>query len=74
MPKVSGTTEDLRKHLFDELDALKLGKISIHRATATYKIAAQILNAARLDLEHYKLVKMLEAKETPVVAVALTGY
>lgn len=73
MAKNNGTTETLRGYLFNELEALKDGKISIQRATASYKIAAQILNAARLDLEHYKLVKMLESKESPVVPIALIG-
>lgn len=75
MTRTTGTTETLRAHLFSELESLKSGKISIQRATASYKIAGQILNAARLDLEHYKLIKTLEGKNdlSPVSAVSLIG-
>lgn len=75
MDKTEGTTETLRTLLFGELELLKAGKITVQKATVTYKIASQILSAAKLDLEHYKLVKMLEGKveDYPITPVALIG-
>ena len=72
MSKINGTTEGLRDYLFGELEALKEGKITINHAIAASKLATQILNAARLDLEHYRLVKAIgETKGYPISSVKL---
>lgn len=76
MSKITQSTQGLREFLFQELDALKTGKINIQRANAAAKMSSQILNSARLELEHYKLSKAKNGEENnenynPVKAIEL---
>jgi len=76
MTNVKQTTQGLREFLFQELDALKNGKINIQRANAASKMSSQILNSARLELEHFKLSKASNGNsdvisDTPVKAIEL---
>ena len=45
------STQDLREVLFDEIDQLRSGKSNPQRATALSKIATNIINTARLDID-----------------------
>lgn len=76
MTKIIQTTQGLREFLFEELSSLKSGKISIQRANAASKVSSQILNSARLELEHYKLTKSKSGDnnsimDSPIKAIEL---
>lgn len=45
------STQDLREVLFKEIDDLRSGQATAKRATALSKIATNIINTARLDLD-----------------------
>lgn len=45
------SSEGLRNTLFEELDMLRAGQSTPLRANAVGKLAAQVIEAARLDLE-----------------------
>lgn len=45
------TTKGLCNVLFDELDLLRNGKSNPHRAAAVAKLAVQIINTKRLEIE-----------------------
>lgn len=51
---IEKTTSGLRAFLFDEIEKLSSGKITPQQAGASSKLAAQILNSARIDIEHHK--------------------
>ena len=48
------STKGLRDALFDEMDALRNGKSNPHVASAQAKLAVQIINSVRLDIEYQK--------------------
>ena len=54
--KVVRTSLGLRNALFDELDALRDGKSNPQRASAMSKLAVQIINSVRMDIEFQKHV------------------
>lgn len=45
------TLEDLREVLWKELDDLREGKTTIRRSNAVAKLAQQILDSARLEIQ-----------------------
>lgn len=51
----------LRQRLFETMDALRRGDIEYQDATATAKLAAQIIASERLEVEIFQM-KMLDAK------------
>ncbi len=48
------TTAGLRSALFDELDGLRKGTVNATRANAVAKLAATVVETARLDLDMAK--------------------
>jgi len=51
-PVIIRTSEGLRDALFDELDLLRQDKSNSHRAMAVAKLATQIINSVRLEIEY----------------------
>lgn len=51
------TTKGLRDALFDELDSLSSGKSTPHIASAKAKLAVQIINTTRLEIEFHKFIQ-----------------
>lgn len=51
------TTRALRDMLFDEMYALKDGRGNVQRALAMSKIAGQIVNIARTEIQFAKMAK-----------------
>lgn len=49
--KTIRTSSGLRDALFDELDLLRNGKSDSGRASAVSKLAVQIINSARMEVE-----------------------
>ena len=45
------TSEGLCEALFEEFDLLRAGKIDHHRAAAVAKLAVQIINTKRLEID-----------------------
>lgn len=66
------TTNGLRAVLFDELEALRNGKSTPHRAVAVAQLAAQIVRSARLDIEFQQHVKHTLGDNAPVQLPTLT--
>lgn len=60
------STKGLRDALFDEMDSLRDGKTTPHIASAMSKLAVQIINSVRLEIEYQKHVA-----STPGVEQAL---
>lgn len=52
--KTVRSTKGLRDALFDEMDALREGKSTPHIAGAMSKLAVQIINSVRLEIEYQK--------------------
>lgn len=52
--KASRTSLGLRDTLFDEIDMLRDGTSTPQRATAISKIATQIVQTVRLEIEHQR--------------------
>lgn len=54
--KTVRSTKGLRDALFDEMDALREGKTTPHISSAMAKLAVQIINSVRLEIEYQKHV------------------
>lgn len=54
--KIKRTTGGLRDALFDEMDALTAGKSNAQKASAKAKLAVQIINTTKLEMEYQKYV------------------
>lgn len=50
-PPVARTSAGLREALFDELDGLRSGRTTPNKANATAKLADQIINTVRMELD-----------------------
>lgn len=50
--KIIRTSIGLRDALFDEFDALKAGTSTPQRASAMAKLAVQIINSVKIEIEH----------------------
>lgn len=57
MSKTERTSEGLCEALFEEFDLLRQGKTDPHRASAIAKLAVQIINTKRLEIEAGSLSK-----------------
>lgn len=69
-PKASGgvvrTSGGLRDALFDEIDGLRNGTRKVGEAIAVAKLAAQIINAVRVEIEFYRVTEnQREPAEAP---------
>lgn len=51
------TARGLRDALFDEIDAIRKGTGDPQRALAVSKVAGQIINIAKAEMEFHKLAK-----------------
>jgi len=61
--KVGRSVWSLREYLFDEIEQLQDGKSSPQRAQAVAKLAAQIIESAKVEVHHGKaLSKAIEEK------------
>lgn len=60
---ISRTADGLRDALFDEIDLLRAGKTTTVHARALANLVRQILDFARLELQHKKA---LEAAKSPL--------
>lgn len=64
---VTRTSEGLRDALFEELDMLRKGDSNPQRASAVSKLASQVIDAARLDLDFIRFAKSSgKAKPAPL--------
>lgn len=57
--KIIRTSLGLRDALFDELDALREGKTNPNRANAMAKLAVQIINSVKIEIDHQRHVLSL---------------
>lgn len=63
------TVSDLRRVLWKELEELTNGRSTIHRSNAVAKLAAQILDSVRLEVQN-KWTNLVQLKSTiPVLDV-----
>lgn len=53
---MSKTVEDLRAALFETLDAVKAGTMDVDRARAVSEVAGQIIQTAKVEIEHLKVI------------------
>jgi hypothetical protein len=51
---MSNDVDALRTHLFDTLQSLKDGKVSIEKAKAISDVAQTIINTAKVEVEYAK--------------------
>jgi hypothetical protein len=56
MPSVSRSSQGLRDLMFDELDAIRNGRSNPNRLIAVSKIACQIINSVKMEIEYQKHV------------------
>ncbi len=63
MRKIVRTAAGLRDALFDELDCLRSGDTSAAQAQATSKLACQIVNCVKAEIEFNTHVRGLPAGE-----------
>ena len=64
LPKTVRSTKGLRDALFDEMDALREGKTTPHISSAMSKLAVQIINSVRLEIEYQKHVASTPEHDT----------
>ncbi|MDE2104144.1 MAG: hypothetical protein KGL39_43305 [Patescibacteria group bacterium] len=57
------TSAGLRNALFDELDSIRNGTSNTARANAVAKLAGQLVETVRMELEVHKHMTKLPAKE-----------
>lgn len=55
--KTVRTSLGLRDVLFEEIDALRTGESNPARASAVSKLAVQIVNSTKLELDYQRLIK-----------------
>jgi len=70
VPAPTSTTrssEGLRDTLFEEMDMLRAGHSTPLRASAVSKIAAQVIEAARLDLDFMRATSASKRASIPKV-------
>lgn len=63
--KSTRTSAGLRDILFDELDALKSGESNPQRAQAIAKLACQVINSVKMEIEFHSHVASHPA-DTPI--------
>lgn len=63
MKKIVRTAAGLRDALFDELDRLREGDTNAAQAQATSKLACQIINCVKAEIEFNAHVRALPAGE-----------
>lgn len=61
------STAGLRETLFQELDDLRNGNSTPSRAGAAAKLAVQIINSARIEIDYQKHVRLTDGS-TPVAS------
>lgn len=52
--KITRTTSGLREALFDQMDSLRDGKTTPHVSASMAKLAVQIINSVRLEIEYQR--------------------
>ncbi|MDX8400808.1 MAG: hypothetical protein R8K20_11265 [Gallionellaceae bacterium] len=64
------TSEGLRDMLFDEIDMLRNGHSTTQRASAVAKMAVQVINSVRIEIDYQLHLTQLQstAKNTDVIA------
>lgn len=67
MPNTERTSAGLCEALFQEFDLLRQGKSDVHRASAVSKLAIQIINTKRLEMEAAVLLVGGSGQLTPVL-------
>jgi hypothetical protein len=61
------TSSGLRDALFDELDALRAGESNPQRAQAVSKLACQVINSVKMEIEfHSHVQSATEGSELPM--------
>lgn len=66
-PATPRTSSGLRGALFDELDALRRGDSNPQRAQAVAKLACQIINSVKMEIEfHSHVASHQETDEIPM--------
>lgn len=66
MPKVIRTSAGLRGALFDELDALRAGQSTPHKANATANLARGMIELVRTEIDVRRLLGE-QAPATPLI-------
>lgn len=56
MPAINRSSKGLRDAMFDELDAIRNGRSNPNRLIAVSKIACQIINSVKMEIEYQKHV------------------
>ncbi len=62
--KIVRTSAGLRDVLFDELDAIREGRSNPQKAQATAKLACQIINSVKMEIEFYSHVQSTKSGAT----------
>lgn len=62
MAPIARTSSGLRDALFDEMDALRNGQSNPNRAIAVAKIACQVINSVKMEIEYQKHVAASPSK------------
>lgn len=66
MLKTNRTSVGLRDTLFDELDNLRNGLITPHRAMAVAKTAAEIMGTVKLELAFHRFTNGIDPSDNGV--------
>lgn len=56
LPPIARTAEGMRDAIFDEIDSLRAGKVTVSHARALSHLVGRIIEAARLEFLHRKLI------------------
>lgn len=59
------TVDDLRTRLFDAIDAVKTGALSIDQARQISDLAQVVVNSAKVEVDHLRLVDGARSKFLP---------
>jgi hypothetical protein len=63
--QIKRTTEGLRDALFDVLEGMRAGTVTPNQAIAAAKVACQIINTARIEIEYLEVVSRAAATGLP---------
>jgi hypothetical protein len=64
-PLVERTSAGLRSALFDELDALRSGSSNAAKANAVAKLASQVIDTVKMELEVHRHLAKAKPNEAP---------
>ncbi len=68
--EITRTSKGLRDALFDEIDGLRRGEVDPKRANAVARLAAEIVNTVKMEVE---VEKYMTAKQASMMRPDTTG-